>query len=81
MNTLTKVLALSAFLGLLAVTSGCEQIEEAKVTATDAVTQTVEEAKQAVGIETGEQEAGAEEEQVGQEEGAEQAEGEAGKEY
>jgi len=53
MNTFGKSVTLMACLLLLIGTSGCDQVEEAKKTASDLVTQSVDEAKQAIGIESG----------------------------
>jgi hypothetical protein len=50
MNTLKKLAILLATLFLLIGTAGCEQADEAKKAASEAITQTVDEAKQAVGI-------------------------------
>ena len=51
MKTLGKITVLVASLALLLGITGCEKVEEAKSGITDSVTQTIGEAKQAVGIE------------------------------
>ncbi len=56
MNTFKKSVILIACLLLLIGTSGCDQAEEAKKAASELVTQTVDEAKQAIGIESGKDE-------------------------
>ena len=52
MNTFGKSVTLMACLLLLIGTSGCNQVVEAKKAASDLVTQLVNEAKQAIGIES-----------------------------
>ena len=53
MNTFKKSVILIACLLLLIGTSGCDQAEEAKKAASELVTQSVDKAKQAIGIESG----------------------------
>ena len=53
MNTFGKSVILMACLLLLIGTSGCDQAEEAKKAASELVTQSLDEAKQAIGIESG----------------------------
>ncbi|MCJ7601124.1 MAG: hypothetical protein MUO63_06405 [Desulfobulbaceae bacterium] len=53
MNTFGKSVMFMTCLLLLIGTSGCDQAEDAKKAASELVTQSVEEAKQAIGIESG----------------------------
>lgn len=53
MNTFRKSAILIACLLLLIGSSGCEQAEEAKKSASEFVIESVDEAKEAIGIESG----------------------------
>ncbi|MDA3790437.1 MAG: hypothetical protein PF503_18330 [Desulfobacula sp.] len=53
MNTFKKSITLMACLLLLIGTSGCDQVEKVQKAASELVTQALDEAKQAIGIESG----------------------------